>query len=187
MTPFNLLQSNLTEVSLFLADLFSQLLCLLLSPFSSVPVRGEGIRHLSEASSTLWDWTRSATQASHTTEGLHSDVIGHQASCLWLNVSLSSHQASRHSKPHLSVGCDSGGWHQDQASLHTCKMSASGLEKGPLLSDIVYCCRAWSAGLLVPIPPHPSLRPEQVYPGGLPGVSSALSSLLWGYLVKNKR
>lgn len=155
------------------------------SPFSSVPVRGGGSRHLSEATSTLWDWTRSATQASPTVEGLHSDVIGHQASCLWLNVSLfppglSALQTS-------SVGCDSGGWHQDQASLHTCKMSASGLERGPLLSDIVYRCQAWSAGLLVPIPPHPSLRPEQVYPGALPGVSSALSSLLWGYSVKKRR
>lgn len=55
MTPFTVLQSSLTGVALFLVDLFSQLLCLsaFVSPFSSLPVRGDGSRRHSKVTGTL--------------------------------------------------------------------------------------------------------------------------------------
>lgn len=51
-------QRNRTGVGLFvfLSDSFWQLLCLrFVSPFSSLPRKGEGGSHITEVKDTLWD------------------------------------------------------------------------------------------------------------------------------------
>lgn len=75
-------QRNRTGVGLFvfLSDSFWQLLCLLfVSPFSSLPRKGEGGSHITEVKNTLWDWTRSVAHPCPTVEGMHGEVMSQQA------------------------------------------------------------------------------------------------------------
>lgn len=136
----------------------------LVSLFSSLPVRGKGGSLLAEVKGTLRDWTRSAIQPCPTVRGLHGEVMSQQSVCLWLDTSLPSRPLSQHFKPRLSVECYLGGWHQDQAPLHTWKV-LQGWKKGCYLTSLTSA----------------NLRAQACWSPHLPTQSSSLNkSLSWG-------